>query len=882
MKKLIKNIFFFTVPVFIICFFIYTFNVIYLDFKFAHQTSYVYQNPYSWQKYLLFSKIKRFKNKLFQKSKLENFPRIDFYVSEQSQRKLLSGTPNSTKNWVSASILNDNNLQDIQLRFRGDNPGNWLKYKKTFRIKTKKNELINGYRRFDYHLLDAIYFIPFLISEKMGLVNQSAKIVDIFINGESNGLFVQHEKMDELFLRKNKLMPVNIYKGSNNSQERHIGLNTNLFNNSEMWTKLSHFNQQDFDDKSDLNKFFQKLNSNKKNPSSNLDGFIDLEYFAKFEAFLTILQNEHHYWRDNLRLIVDPWSGHITQLITDPILGSPKKVSIDFSTNDLNSFLNKNSEFIHKKYYWLYHYLKKEKLINQVKDYTKKIENDLIIADQKEPYEPGDKNFTNSFEAVINNLFRIEKEILNILEKKPYSEWAKNENNFSIILNDITPLHHLSFYFEKDFVPEWVGLDINNDQKISPSEPKFFKKDNLSRIDLPITLYSNRLKSTINSSKIDHDLKVNFSKTKFNFISSNSSAPSKILGKNFFTRNKFQINLVNKVDGVMISKFNKILYSKNSINNKIILNGKIIVDKDLIFDQQVLIKPGTIFEIKPEKNIIFKNKILSNGTKDMPVIFKKYGSNFETNNNWGVVALLGKKTNGSILNYTNFTEGSGGRYNQFKFTSMFAIHNAEDIKIINSKFSKNKIFDDAIHVVYSNNIIFDKIEISDAFSDGIDVDISNNIIIRDILIKNSKNDGIDFMESNAIIENAKIYKSEDKGVSIGENSSVSIKNSSIIDNNIGIAVKDNSSSTIEKSNIENNNIQIAAYAKNWQYGNGGKVKVLYSKIRSKENNFNTNSDPDESDGSDNKDLIQNSEIELINSSIDGKIIVKGENFTYNK
>ena len=154
--------------------------------------------------------------------------------------------------------------------------------------------------------------------------------------------------------------------------------------------------------------------------------------------------------------------------------------------------------------------------------------------------------------------------------------------------------------------------------------------------------------------------------------------------------------------------------------------------------------------------------------------------------------------------------------------------------------------------------------------------------LKNILIKNSKNDGLDFMESNAVVENAKIYNSKDKGISIGEKSKVSIKNSSIIDNNIGIAVKDNSSSTIEKSNIENNNIQIAAYAKNWQYGNGGKVKVLYSKIRSKENNFNTNSDPDESDKSNNKDLIQNSEIELINSSIDGKVNVKGKNFTYNK
>ena len=36
----------------------------------------------------------------------------------------------------------------------------------------------------------------------MGLLSQSANIVDIFINGESNGLYVQHEKMDDYFLEK--------------------------------------------------------------------------------------------------------------------------------------------------------------------------------------------------------------------------------------------------------------------------------------------------------------------------------------------------------------------------------------------------------------------------------------------------------------------------------------------------------------------------------------------------------------------------------------------------------------------------------------------------------------------------------------------------------
>ena len=55
------------------------------------------------------------------------------------QEKLLSNLPNSTKEWVRASIATkETEMQEISLRYRGDNPANWLKSKKHFRIKTKK------------------------------------------------------------------------------------------------------------------------------------------------------------------------------------------------------------------------------------------------------------------------------------------------------------------------------------------------------------------------------------------------------------------------------------------------------------------------------------------------------------------------------------------------------------------------------------------------------------------------------------------------------------------------------------------------------------------------------------------------------------------------
>ena len=49
------------------------------------------------------------------------------------------------------------------------------------------------------------------------------------------------------------------------------------------------------------------------------------------------------------------------------------------------------------------------------------------------------------------------------------------------------------------------------------------------------------------------------------------------------------------------------------------------------------------------------------------------------------------------------------------------------------------------------------------------------------------------MESEASIENLKVINSKDKGISIGENSDISIKNTIVMNNKIGLfAIKDNS------------------------------------------------------------------------------------------
>jgi len=882
MKKIFKILYPYVFPVIFTVLLLFSYKVFKLEYQFGYQSAHVYQSNFSWPKQIFFSEIKKFKNKIFDKTYQSNFPRINIFVSEQNSRKLLSNLPASTKDWVEAYINYPDkkiDFQEIRLRFRGDNPINWLNQKKQLRIKTRRSELIDGYRYFDYKIFKADKYLPYFISEQMGLISQKYNLVEIYVNGESNGLYFEQERIDETFLRKNKLMPTNIYKGENHAAEYHLGLNRNLFNNPNLWSKLAIFNQENPNITEDLKRFFKILRSNEYYSDPSLNDYIDIEYFSKFDAFLTITNNVHHDFFHNMRLILDPWNGKITQLIVDPGMASTDDFDLDFSSNDLGTFLNKNTNYIHEKYKWIYYYLSEDDVIEKVKSNTAKIKEDLITVQKKEPFDVRGKDHYEETKRIFLMLTKNKDKLLKILNSNPKSSWKKNSKNFDISINDYTPLYNLKIKFPKENMPQWIGIDVNYDNNIDENEPKFFLDQKLNKFKIPIIFYSNRFKQNNYSSTRFHNYKINHSNTYIRLIADNKALPLEIESINFFNKKNFLLKEQKIKNAVKTNLSNNIInLEKNKISKSISLNGTIVVDKNLIFENEVKILPGTKFLIKPNKHIIFKKKVFAEGTKDLPIIFKKSQINDKP---WGTVAIIGKESKNSIFKNIFFEGGSGGYFNQYKFSSMFSIHNSTDIQILNSKFLSNELFDDTIHIIYAKNILLKDIEIQNAFSDAIDIDISKNIQLINIKIKDSKNDGIDFMETKATVENLVVINSKDKGISIGENSDVIVKNSVLKNNKIGAAVKDSSNGKFYEVNFSNNEIQLASYAKNWRYGNGGNVQIYDSLIRAEENKFVTTMDPEDFNKKKNDNLIQNSRIEISNTKIEGKKKIIGKNFFQN-
>ena len=315
MKKLIKLIIFWLFPVSFILVITFALNIFILDFRYGHQSHMIYQPPFSWSKYYINLYFKKFIVNTFVSKKI-GLPQVHIYLNEQSQQKLLSNTPNSTKQWVKGSMLNsDGILQEIQIRYRGDNPQNWLLEKKNLKKKTRKKEMHDRKRYYEYTGFDLELFPINNIANRMGVLTNNSKLIELYVNGQSNGVFMQDERFDENFLRRNRIMPVNLYKGENHNIEKRIGLDENLYNNPGLWVKTAIFNQKSLNDKSDLKRFLSILQSAevKEEDFEKLLEYLDLKTWARYASFLILSKSYQADHLHNVRIAIDPWSGYSSQ-----------------------------------------------------------------------------------------------------------------------------------------------------------------------------------------------------------------------------------------------------------------------------------------------------------------------------------------------------------------------------------------------------------------------------------------------------------------------------------------------------------------------------------------------------------------------------------------
>ena len=142
MSRLIKFISISFIPILSVLLILLFLNTVLLDYRYAHKSLVTYQNPFDWATYKLQINLVKFIKNL-KNNKKTGLTKKKIYITDKSQKNLLSDVPMSTKIWQQGFFLLENNeLKKIKIRYRGDNPRNWLFEKKNLRIKSTKKKSI--------------------------------------------------------------------------------------------------------------------------------------------------------------------------------------------------------------------------------------------------------------------------------------------------------------------------------------------------------------------------------------------------------------------------------------------------------------------------------------------------------------------------------------------------------------------------------------------------------------------------------------------------------------------------------------------------------------------------------------------------------------------
>jgi hypothetical protein len=842
-------------------------NILYKEWRSGYV---VWNQPTYYKVNFLTMELKKIAEGLYRPifaSNEHGLPGVRLYISQQNQNALMKNMPVNTKTWQEAyRVYPEGTLRPVKVRHRGDNPVNWAYDKKSWRLKTRKKNLINRKRVFSYVAPQEANYLDNHVAYTLGrwtnVLSPESRPIEMFINEQSYGIYDEVEHLDESFLRNNNLMPVNIYKGDQNNSERKFGLDINLFNNPRLWHKTAVFNQVAEKDFSDLSYFLELLSKAETSEPAfkQLKRVARFEDWARFSAYQILVQSWHNNSTSNMRLVLDPWRGTVQPVVMDTSFGycvglacteQDYEMVLDKTSHSLLSLYHSSPEFLIEKYRYLYRFVKDGvllKMIDHIKGLLPALEKTysrdkfrfqkLFVTEHLArpvifPYSMklvSDEGMKAEWNRLLKNLDHLHNWLDKQLESNPQVHWLTQDGQVSLIVGGYVPIDHVVFELtKKSLAPNKIVWDRDGDGKISKQDLLIpFHKENNSII-MEATWTANRVTGTYQS---QNDLRP-YGRlvpvpTQFNLLMDTPVSLRAAKAHNALTGESFLLT-ERKKQGNSPRHRNHPITGIPSAPTEV-WSSSIEIDKVRVIDHPVKILSGTIIKMHSEASLIFRNKVLIEGTRKYPVSIRSA----KPGQIWGTVAFHGSQTEGTVINHLKIENGSGAVVDNVRYIASLSVHEAKNIEFNHLHLRKNHNFDDMMHVVYSKGITLRDCRFENAYSDALDVDISS-IHIHNCKISGSGNDAIDLMSSNVLVENSFISGSGDKGISVGEASEVSIINSVLKNNTIGVEAKDRSKAYLVNSNMLHNKRQLNVYSKNWHYGTGGTILASKSIFRASEN-----------------------------------------------
>ena len=722
--------------------------------------------------------------------------------------------------WRKAKLKIDKEEYSIKFKFNGTSISPLKKGHYSLRIKYSKNQKINQIREFN---LIKIYYdsdenIPTIIfnnlAKSFGLLAPSGETRILKINGVNVGLYYIQERHSKEWFEINEITNYSILK------------------NNDDWDKkkeMGHISDLDLNEKN------IEISGNGSNPAiaygaikklfdaikeKNLEKIfelIDKDYFARYLAILSVINDNHIITGDNIKYIYDFTNGKFKILFRQE---SGVLRRINSTIENFNKSLFVNNSYDETLSHNLFKLIITDKDFRFQKDlYLKKILNnkESLISEAKVIYDDAFKNLifsdiklrhqeylkTKFFDNLNYNLEKIDK-YLTFSKVYVLIERENNHNKLNIVNDTFSPIRIKAIHFNNSI----KQIDNSNEYIVQGLE---FDGEKFKYIDHKLNIFS--------FEKIN---KIEFE---------NIVTQKKIDDEHIYLNEITNFELSNKKSLINSLKTNDLKYDLIN-SNLLIKKDNYVISENLIIptDINTIIEKGTNFLIKKDISILFKGDLIARGSEDEKIRIKRFNKKFS----FGTFATISQnKKNKVILENFEIEGGSQAIIEGIVFLGQLSIHNA-NVKIRKSTI-KNSISDDGLNIRNSNFQISNTI-FGNNKSDHLDLDFCHGILENNLFevdkrtnklinVKDTSlnGDGIDLSGSKVIIKNNTIINSGDKAISVGEKSIVIIKNNNFEYNNIAIAIKDNSKAYIFDNEFTKNKLMFSMYIKKYFFD----VPTLY-------------------------------------------------------
>lgn len=266
-------------------------------------------------------------------------------------------------------------------------------------------------------------------------------------------------------------------------------------------------------------------------------------------------------------------------------------------------------------------------------------------------------------------------------------------------------------------------------------------------------------------------------------------------------------------------------FSKVSEGEVVLGPGDVEIAQTRVFGEheRVIIEPGTNLRMGPGASLVFLGAVKFRGTTDAPIVVSGAGKEA-----WGGIAIQGPSTAGSRLRHVIVKGGTEPKFRSVSYPAMINIHHTSDIDIEDCQFGAHAGETDAVHVIYVQNLRVADTEVRQVGGDAFDLEFTQAKIKR-LRVVDAGDDGLDLMGTDVEVSDSVLIGCKGNGVSAGEESNVTVRNSIVAETRIGVQAKNASNVTLNGTVILNIDIGVRTYQKTVRYAGDSRVaaNVLY-------------------------------------------------------